>query len=294
MISKALVLLGYASGIAANNPGCADGPLQLKESAFEKQWSDKGLKAHWQAMLIPQSESKQARLAQVVDLNTQLADMTQHLTAQEQTFIVAGGDHSCAIGTWSGVAAELSKKNAALGLIWIDAHMDSHTFETTPSGNIHGMPLAALLGYGDSTLTQISTSAPKLQPEHVSLIGSRSFESGEAELLRRLGVRIYEMPEIKEKGLAAVLQEAMVRAKQGTAGFGVSLDLDAVDPEDAPGVGVPEPDGIKAKDLCQALTLLQHEKQFLGMEIVEYNPHLDKDGKTELLINNIVLSIFGD
>lgn len=294
MISKSLILLGYASGIAANNPGCADGPLRLKASTLEKQWSDKGLKTHWQAMLVPQHESKQERLAQVVELNTQLAGMTQHLTEQEQTFIVVGGDHSCAIGTWSGVAAELSKKNAALGLVWIDAHMDSHTFETTPSGNIHGMPLAALLGHGAEKLTQILTSAPKLKPEHVSLIGSRSFESGEAELLRRLGVRIYEMPEIKEKGLAAVLQEAIVRAKQGTVGFGVSLDLDAVDPEDAPGVGVPEPDGINGKDLCQALTLLQQEKQLLGMEIVEYNPHLDKDSKTELLINNIVLSIFGD
>lgn len=230
----------------------------------------------------------------MAELNTQLAEITQDLTAQKQTFMVVGGDHSCAIGTWSGVAAELAKENAALGLIWIDAHMDSYTFDTTPSGNIHGMPLAALFGYGAAKLTHILTSTPKLKPEHVSLIGIRSFESGEAALLHRLGVRIYEMAEIKERGLTCVLQEAIARAKQGTVGFGVSLDFDAIDPQDAPGVGVPEPDGIKDKDLYRALTLLRQEKHLLGIEIVEYNPSLDKNCKTELVINKIVLSIFGD
>ncbi|MES2141542.1 MAG: arginase [Pseudomonadota bacterium] len=290
-MSKPLTFIGYASGLAANNQGCAKGPLQLKAHAIENQLSEKGL-AHWQTMLVPEAESKKEVLTQVANLLTQLAKVTYDLTQQKQPFIVFGGDHSCAIGTWSGVsAANLGEK---IGLIWIDAHMDSHTFNTTPSGNIHGMPLAALLGYGDGALTKILSPQSKLKPEHVSLIGVRSFEAGEAALLRDLGVRIYQMPEIKERGLSVVMQEAIARAKEGTIGFGVSLDLDAIDPKDAPGVGVPEPDGIISGDLCQALTMIQQEKQLFGVEIVEYNPDLDEDNKTEQLIHKIVLSIFGD
>ncbi|MES2998754.1 MAG: arginase [Pseudomonadota bacterium] len=293
-MSTSLVLLGYASGLAANNSGCAEGPRKLKEHHIENKLSSQGLNSHWQAMLALQADSTKDRLIQVAELNRQLAEITHDLVEQDQPFLVIGGDHSSAIGTWSGVSATKLSTENALGLIWIDAHMDSHTFDTTPSGNIHGMPLAALLGYGDVALTEILTSKPKLKPEHLSLIGARSFESEEAALLRRLGVRIYEMPEIKRRGLIVVLQEAIARAKKNTAGFGVSLDLDAIDPNDAPGVGVPEPDGIAGKDLCQALTLLRQEKQLLGLEIVEYNPYLDEDNKTEQLIHKIVLSIFGE
>jgi len=293
-VSQSLALIGYASGLAANNSGCGEGPLKLQALHFERQLSRKGLESHWQAMLTMPADSTTDRLTQVAELNKQLAKITTQLTKRNQPFLVIGGDHSSAIGTWSGVAASiLSREDDALGLIWIDAHMDSHTFDTTPSGNIHGMPLAALLGYGDVALTEILTSQPKLKPEHVSLIGIRSFESEEAALLNRLGVRIYEMPEIKQRGIRLVLQEAIARAKKNTSGFGVSLDLDGIDPKDAPGVGVPEPDGIAGEDLCQALTLLQQETQLLGLEIVEYNPALDHDHKTEQLIQKLVLSIFG-
>ncbi|MDQ8040115.1 MAG: arginase [Rickettsiella sp.] len=291
-MSRSYALIGYASGLAANNPGCANGPLQLKAHTFENVLLTKGIKSYWQAMLLPQPEK--TRLIQVAQLNTQLAMITYKLRKQKQLFIVMGGDHSSAIGTWSGLSAAEMYAGNSIGLIWIDAHMDSHTFDTTPSGNIHGMPLAALLGYGDDNLTKILSSQPKLKPEKVSLIGVRSFEEEEAALLYDLGVRIYKMPEIKERGLNVVLQEAITRAKQGTAGFGVSLDLDGIDPNDAPGVGVPEPNGILANDLCQVLTLLRREKQLFGIEIVEYNPYLDENHKTEQLIHKIVLSIFGD
>lgn len=289
-MSKSLALIGYASGLAANNPGCAKGPLQLKAHTIENQLGRKGF-ACWQAILVP-TESKKECLIQVAELTTQLAKIVYDLIQKKQSFVVFGGDHSSAIGTWSGVSA--AKLNQPIGLIWIDAHMDSHTSATTPSGNIHGMPLAALLGYGDAELTEVLAFKPKLSAEHVSLIGTRSFEEEEAALLHDLGVRIYEMPEIKERGLSVVLQEAMARAKRGTVGFGVSLDLDAIDPKEAPAVGVPEVDGIAGKELCQALSLLKQEKQLFGVEIVEYNPDLDKNHKTEQLIHKIVLSIFGD
>lgn len=180
-----------------------------------------------------------------------------------------------------------------MGLVWIDAHMDSHTAETSPSGNIHGMPLAALLGYGGPELTQIQMTDPKLSPEFLSLIGVRSFEAPEAQFLQRLGVRVYDMQEVKTRGLEIILAEAIARAEQSPSGFGVSLDLDALDPNDAPGVGVPESGGLLAEALCQALTQLKHNKNLLGIEIVEYNPCLDNDYKTEQLIQKILLSILG-
>lgn len=288
-----LSLIGYASGIAANDAGCAEGPLQLCEHALEHQLSEHQLRCHWHAMLTPRRGNQSDHLQRVVALNTELAHITFDLTEQKKLFALLGGDHSCAVGTWSGVAAALAKQQSELGLIWIDAHMDSHTFETTPSGNIHGMPLAALLGYGDASLTQMAIPRPKIDPKRLSLIGIRSFEVEEENLLQRLGVRIYRMQEIAERGLDLVFSEAIARAKDGSLGFGVSLDLDGIDPVDAPGVGVPEAHGISGEKLSQVLTQLRQEPSLIGVEVVEYNPYHDKDCKTEKLIKEILLSIFG-
>jgi arginase len=192
--------------------------------------------------------------------------------------VVVGGDHSCAIGTWKGVASAL-RARGPLGLIWIDAHMDAHTPQTTPSGALHGMPLASLLGYGDKRLTSLGRGV-QLLPKHVCLIGVRSFESGEAALLRRLGVRVFFMPEVVRRGLTAVMREALDIATTGTAGFGVTLDLDALDPRDAPGVGSPVKGGIRAAELSTALASIQGHPALAGVEIVEYNPQRDRNGVT--------------
>jgi arginase len=167
-----------------------------------------------------------------------------------------------------------------IGLIWIDAHMDSHTFATTPSGQIHGMPLACLLGHGEATLTGIDGAEAKLRPEHVCLIGVRSFEVGEAALLHRLGVRVYDMEEIRRRGLSAVFDEALAIVRQGTAGFGVSVDLDALDPAEEPGVGTPVPGGLRRAELADALSHLRGDRGFVAMEIVEYNPRRDRGHAT--------------
>jgi arginase len=190
--------------------------------------------------------------------------------------LVVGGDHSCAIGTWSGVHRWMGNRGE-LGLIWIDAHMDSHTFATTPSGALHGMPLACLLGYGDKQLTGIGTGLPKLHPEHVCLLGARSFEAGEAKLLKQLGVRVITMEEIRTRGIEATLAEALDIARNGTAGYGVSLDLDVLDPAEEPGVGSPEPNGLSCLELERAMHQLRHDSTLLAMEIVEYNPHHDRN-----------------
>jgi len=190
--------------------------------------------------------------------------------------LVLGGDHSIAIGTIAGVSNYCKKNKKTLGVLWIDAHGDMNTDATSPSGNIHGMPLACLLGHGETELTQIGQDTPKLYPENVCLLGTRSFEDGEAALLARLGVKVYGMAEIHRRGFAAVFDEALAHVQRHTVGFGVSLDLDALDPSEEAGVGSPEPDGIFKHELVQAFRRLHNHPRFLALEVVEYNPYLDK------------------
>jgi arginase len=196
-----------------------------------------------------------------------------------------GGDHSCAIGTWSGAASALQ---GPLGLIWVDAHLDSHTPESSPSKNIHGMPLATLLGYGDPTLTGIQNAKPKILPENVVLIGIRHYEPAEHELLSTLGVKIFYMEDITEMGLDAVMTSALAIITEKTEAFGISVDVDGIDPLDAPGVGYREPNGIPAFDLLKSLKLLIQNKAFIGAEIAEFNPERDIEHKTEKLIIDLI------
>lgn len=281
---ETLPLIGYASGIAANNTGCGDGPLQLQQSELLLS------STQWLEILSP-NYAQPSKLAMVTTLCQKLAATTQQLTLAKQLFTVIGGDHSCAIGTWSGVQNAITPH--PLGLIWIDAHIDSHTFETTPSGNIHGMPLACLLGYGTKKLTQILAPQPKILPENLCLIGVRSYEPEEYELLKQLKVKIFFMEDVQRLGLFAVMEQALHIVTANTAGYGISLDLDAIDPSDAPGVGCPEKNGLKAKDLCVALKLTTHFANLLGTEIVEFNPYRDYQQRTEQLIIEL-LALFAN
>lgn len=226
----------------------------------------------------------------VEGIGRQLADRVgRHL--QDGNFpLVIGGDHSCAIGTWSGARRSLGAE-ARLGLIWIDAHMDSHTFGSSPSGNIHGMPLACLLGYGDRRLTDIAGAGAKLLPEDICLIGVRSFESEEAALLGKLGVRIYFMEEIRRRGLPEVFVEALRLVRRYTAGYGISIDLDVLDPAEDAGVGTPVPCGLLSADLAGALVLAHGDDKLLMLEIVEYNPYRDAHFVTGRAIHDLCQSL---
>ncbi len=205
--------------------------------------------------------------------------------------MVVGGDHSCAIATWSAVRQTLP---GPLGLVWIDAHMDSHTPETSQSGALHGMPLAVLLGHGASELTGLDPAGPKVLPQRVCLLGVRSFEPAEAALLERLGVRVITMQEVRDHGLASCLDEAIVIAGHGTAGTGMTLDLDALDPADAPGVGTPVSGGLRAREFVAAVTGLAGRMDPIAIEIAELNPLRDRDGKTTTLVAEILAAALGD
>ncbi len=246
--------------------------MQLQSLAV---FQEHDFSAVWEAMLKPVAASPESPVAATAELCIRLADCVKQTLASGRFPLVVGGDHSCAIGTWSGVRAWLGGQNS-LGLIWIDAHMDCHTYATTPSGALNGMPLACLLGYGEKELTGIGAAEPKLRPEHVCLLGVRSFEQSEAALLQKLGVRVISMEEIHQRGMAEAMAEAVAVACNGTAGYGVSLDLDVLDPAEEPGVGSPAPDGLSCLHLTRALSQLRGDPALLAMEIVEYNPHHDR------------------
>ncbi len=215
-----------------------------------------------------------------------LGNVVYEMAVEQKPFCVIGGDHSCAIGTWSAVA--YAYKGHDIGLIWIDAHMDSHTPDTSTTQNIHGMPVAHLLGEGYMEFTHLFDHGSKIKPHNICLIGVRSFEKGEAARLARLGVKIYYMNEIKERGIDTVLNEACEYVCKSTYGFGISIELDAIDPIDAPGVGCPESGGIQGSALVNALKQLVPNKPLLGLEIAEYNPLRDENQITAQLAVDLI------
>jgi arginase len=285
---RTLMVIGAASGAGAPDPACGEGPATLRRYHVFHDTPLQHVK--WDAILRVPRTQQDTPLHAVASLSATLANEVETVLHAGHFPLVVGGDHSCAIGTWSGVHRALAERGP-IGLIWIDAHMDSHTFATTPSGQIHGMPLACLLGHGEAVLTAIDGAEAKLHPEHVCLIGVRSFEAGEAALLQRLGVRVFDMDEIRRRGLTEVFDEALAIVRHGTVGFGVSVDLDALDPEEEPGVGTPVPGGLHRAELADALSKLRGDPAFVAMEIVEYNPRRDRAHATADAVGALVGAI---
>jgi arginase len=284
-------VIGAASGWGAQDHGCQDGPMALRTAGLLDRLKHANLNVHWDADLHPMASPDQTAI--VTDLCSRLADEVEEVRRAGEFPLVLGGDHSCSIGTWSGVRRTLGRHDS-FGLIWVDAHMDSHTPETTPSGALHGMPLACLLGHGLPQLVNLAGSAPALSPEHVCLIGVRSYEAGEAELLRRLNVRIYMMEEVHRRGIAVVLAEALEIVRRGTTAIGVTIDLDALDPYEEPGVGTPVPDGIFGGALKDALRTLQGAPDLAAVELMEYNPYRDRGNATADMAIELALAMLAD
>lgn len=285
---RPIQIIAVASGVGARDAGCAKGPDALQHSGLLSRLNLQGLDISWHKTLHPASTG--APLSIIHDLNEQLAQQVWDSAASGHLPLIVGGDHSCAIGTWSGAALAL-KQHGPLGLVWVDAHMDSHTPNTTPSGAIHGMPLAALLGYGTPELVNLAGFSPKILPRHVCLVGVRSYEPGEAELLQRLGVRVFFMAEVKQRGIGRVMEEAFAIARNGTAGFGISIDLDAFSPEESPGVGTPVRDGLRHLELDRVLLGIGHIPDLVALELAEFNPLRDHNGRTLGLIEDLLLAI---
>lgn len=239
-------------------------------------------------------DSSARYLAEIAETCTRTAEAVVKALEAGVTPLVLGGDHSLAAGSVSGVAEFYRRSGQKIGLIWIDAHSDINTPETSPSGNVHGMPLAALLGLGPELLGNIFGYAPKVAPENTVLIGVRDIDGAERENIRRAGVaEVYTMRDIDERGMRTVMEEALRAAGRGTAGYHVSLDMDWIDPEDAPGVGTPVRGGATYREAHLAMEILADHGRLLSFEIVEVNPVIDEHNRTADLAVELACSAFG-
>ncbi|MGZ4977906.1 MAG: arginase [Methylobacter sp.] len=282
-----LQTLGVASCLGGPLRTCGYAAEMLHEE-FTRQKTGKRPQLQWH-MVYPESQgSKYEKLSR---LNQAVSRFSQYWTERKQAFLVIGGDHSCALGTWGGVMNALQQPGK-FGLIWLDAHMDSHTFATSPSGNIHGMPLAALLGKADKKLAAMYPGSAFIKPENLILIGVRSYEYQEYDLLQQAGVEIVFAGQIDR--LAPVLIKAVDRLSRSCELIGISIDLDFIDPGDAPGVETPAPDGIKAEELLEALSSINRHPKIGGLEISEFNPEKDDNNKTLYLMKAIVEIFYGE
>jgi arginase len=223
----------------------------------------------------------------------QLASDVQAILRAGEMPVVLGGDHSIAIGSVAGVAAFKREQEQPIGLVWFDAHADMNTPETTPSGNIHGMPLAVLLGYGAPELTHIAGFAPKIDPRFCAHIGARDVDPGERELIRRLGMRFFTMREIDERGMSACVDEAIEIVSKAPGGYHVTLDVDALDPVDAPGSGTVVRGGLTYRETHLAMEKISEAGGMLSLEVVEINTALDVNNRTAELGVQLILSALG-
>jgi arginase len=280
-------IIGAASGIGAQDKACADGPVAFHHSQAWHELEHHSL-VDWGRTLFAPDDDGASTVGRIAELCRHLADEVALALGANEFPVVIGGDHSVAIGTWSGVARVLGEP---FGLLWIDAHLDSHTPETSYSGAVHGMPLACLLGRGDKRLLNIGLPGAQVSAAHSVVLGARSYEPEEFELLQRLGVRIIGDEEIQQRGFAACLDEAIAIVAGAPAGFGVTLDLDAIDPQLAPGVGSPEPDGLVTYDVLTAMHWIAGQPGLRALEIAEYNPDRDRHGTTAGLVAGLIRQI---
>lgn len=232
-------------------------------------------------------------LGQVAETCRQQAELVEKTLQEGAIPLVVGGDHSIAIGTVTGVSSFYRKRNQKVGLIWLDAHADMNTPETTPSGNVHGMPLAAVMGMGAPELTGIGGFKPKADPRNTALIGIRDVDPREKENVRKSGIRVFTMREVDEHGMRSVMEDAIAAASDDTAGICVTVDMDFVDPEEAPGVGTPVRGGATYREAHLAMEMIADSGKMLSFELVEVNPVIDEANRTAKLAMELALSAFG-
>jgi arginase len=232
-------------------------------------------------------------LKEITATCTKAAEMVIKSLEQGRVPLMLGGDHSIAVGTMSGVAEFYKRQKQHVGLIWIDAHSDINTPDTSPSGNVHGMPLGAIMGLGPTELANIFDWSPKVRPENCVLVGIRDVDLAEKENIRRAGIEVFTMRDIDERGMRTVMEEALRMAGRGTVGYHVSLDMDWVDPEDAPGVGTPVPGGSTYREAHLAMEIIADHGRMLSLDVVEVNPVIDEHNQTAELAVELVSSVFG-
>lgn len=241
----------------------------------------------------PEGAANARYLQQITDTCTRLAALVEDILQRDSFPLVLGGDHSIAVGTASGLSHFLREQGKKIGIVWIDAHADMNTPESTPSGNIHGMPLACCAGMGPHELTHIYDYAPKVEPRNIAIVGLRSVDEIERKHVQQSGVHAFTMRQIDERGLRAVMDDAIRAACNGTEGFLLSLDMDSIDPQEAPGVGTPVRGGLTYREAHLAMETVCDTSMMRAMEVVEVNPVIDESNRTANLAVELVMSAMG-
>ncbi len=297
---KAVDILGVPLAYGASMAGVELGPAALRVAKLKRRIAQLGFVVRdlgdievEQSQSNPEPGDKLKYLSEISAACAELAQKVEGILAAGELPLVLGGDHSIAIGSLSGFAAYCRSRNETTGLIWFDAHADMNTPETTPSGNIHGMPLAVLFGRGAPELTNIAGFVPKLDPKLCAHVGARDIDSGERELISQLGIRFITMREIDERGMNACMDEAISIAARASGGYAVTFDVDALDPGDAPGSGTLVRGGLTYRESHLAMEKIAEAGGMRSLEVVEINTALDINNKTAELGVELILSALG-
>jgi len=298
--NKTVAILGVPLGYGASMAGVDIGPAALRVARLQQRIErlgypvrDLGDMRLERPQTVPLAGDKLKYVREIHTACEQLAGEVQAILQADQLPLVIGGDHSIAMGSFAGAASFFKQRQQTLGLIWFDAHADMNTPETTPSGNIHGMPLAALLGYGAPELTNVAGFAPKLDPSLCVHVGARDIDPGERELIAKTGLKFFTMRDIDERGMSACMNDAIKIASRGTAGYGVTFDVDALDPGDAPGSGTLVRGGLTYREAHLAMEKIAEAGGMRFLEVVEINTALDVNNKTAELGVELILSALG-
>jgi len=300
MAKPRVTLIGVPLDLGAGRRGVDMGPsalrvadAQAKVEALGYEVDDRGdLPVKIQETQGP-GDPRLKYLKEILEVCGLLRDRVGEAAAAGSLPVVLGGDHSVAMGTIAGMSRQLRGRQQKLGLVWFDAHADSNTAETSPSGNIHGMPLAVALGFGDARLVELAGAAPMVEASRASVVGLRDVDPAERATVKASGIGAFTMRDIDERGMRSVMEEAIKRATTGTAGIHVSFDLDGIDPDLAPGVGTPSPGGLSYREAHLAMEMLADTGKVLSAELVEVNPILDQQNETARLGVELLCSLLG-
>ena len=298
MKRKHVSIIGVPMDLGQMRRGVDMGPSAIRYGGLQERLTNLGwtVQDHGDILvdMRENAESSTAgnlkNLSSVVKASELLAQKIDETIADDSFPLVLGGDHSIALGTLAGVA----KKQKNLGIIWYDAHGDLNTADTSPSGNIHGMPLAASLGFGDPGLTNIGGFSPKAKPENVVIIGARDLDDGERKLIKETGIKVFTMHEIDRLGMTTVMKETIEYLRERTEYVHLSLDLDGLDPTEAPGVGTPVAGGLSYRESHLAMEMLEESGIITSAEFVEVNPILDEKNKTGAAAVALIASLLGE
>lgn len=299
-LRKRARIIGVPMDLGAGHRGVDMGPYavriagltpRIKELGYEVE-DDGNVPVAIQEQVDP-GDARLRFLPQIAGVCRELAVWVEEAADSGDVPIVIGGDHSIAIGSLAGISSSYRKKELELGLIWFDAHADFNTPQTTTSGNIHGMPFAVIMGHGVPELTRIGGFTPKFRPERVALVGARSIDPEERDLVKSSGIAVYTMREIDERGLPSVMREALARVAEGTAGFAASVDMDCFDPGWSQGVGTPVIGGLSYREAHVAMEMIADTGKLCHVDLVEINPIFDHSNQTSEMGVELVLSALG-